>query len=102
MHDVVCVGAGLIGGVTSALIKKSSHLPRATRVLLLDSAKRPNFESQASTLRSAKTLCRDYCLTISDVDKSVRAIFLISCCCQLSGKLSVSRNLLDRNFIFGF
>jgi len=48
MHDVVCVGAGLIGGVTSALIKKSSHLPRATKVLLLDSAKRPNFHSQVT------------------------------------------------------
>ena len=47
MYDAICVGAGLIGGVASALIKRSPHLPRATSILLLDSAPRPRFEAKS-------------------------------------------------------
>lgn len=43
MYDAICVGAGLIGGVASALLKSSHHLPKATKVLLIDSAHRPSF-----------------------------------------------------------
>jgi len=45
MFDTVCVGAGLIGGVQAALLRRSRHLPRP-KVLLTDGAQRPSFSSQ--------------------------------------------------------
>ncbi|CBY21849.1 unnamed protein product [Oikopleura dioica] len=45
MFDTVCVGAGLIGGVQAALLRRSRHLPRP-KVLLTDGARRPSFSSQ--------------------------------------------------------
>ena len=44
MFDTVCVGAGLIGGVQAALLRRSRHLPRP-KVLLTDGARRPTFKS---------------------------------------------------------
>ena len=47
MYEAIAVGAGLVGGVASALMKSSNHLPKLTRVLLMDAASRPKFNPSA-------------------------------------------------------